>query len=444
MGQRPDRDEVDARRGHLGDVLERDPTRGLELGAAVRGSGRRDRLPQLGRAHVVEQQPVGSSVGALADLVEIAALDLDRKARLRLARAAHRLPHPAGERGMVLLDQDRVVEAHPVVGPTAGRHRRLLQRPQPRGRLAGVEDARARALDLPHEPRRERCHSREMTEEVERGPLCGEQRPGRALRARHRRGDVISPLALRGEGHEPARPRLAKDLAGNIQAEDDPGRLLGDRGPPQGVLGDDRLGGHVPRTEVLEQRPGDQIACVAVDFHVAHDLTKARCETFCGRMSDESLPPFQALMDEHGSDVLGFLVASVGPHDAEDCFQETFIAALRAYPRLEHARNLRSWLLTIAHRKAIDHHRARGRRAVPGRQPRGGGRRETELQQPSRHDRRPAATPSCGPRSAACRPSSAAPSCCASPPTCPTPASRAHSTARRTPRAAASTKDSRS
>jgi len=82
-------------------------------------------------------------------------------------------------------------------------------------------------------------------------------------------------------------------------------------------------------------------------------------------MPDETLPPFQSLLDEHGTDVLGFLVATVGPHDAEDAFQETFIAALRAYPRLEHARNLRSWLLTIAHRKAIDHHRARGRRAVP-------------------------------------------------------------------------------
>ena len=82
-------------------------------------------------------------------------------------------------------------------------------------------------------------------------------------------------------------------------------------------------------------------------------------------MPDETLPPFQALLDEHGSDVLGFLVASVGPHDAEDCFQETFVAALRAYARLEHASNLRSWLLTIAHRKAIDHHRSRGRRAVP-------------------------------------------------------------------------------
>lgn len=79
----------------------------------------------------------------------------------------------------------------------------------------------------------------------------------------------------------------------------------------------------------------------------------------------KALPPFQDLLDEHGSDVLGFLVATVGPHDAEDAFQETFIAALRAYPRLQDDRNLRSWILTIAHRKAIDHHRARGRRAVP-------------------------------------------------------------------------------
>jgi DNA-directed RNA polymerase specialized sigma24 family protein len=82
-----------------------------------------------------------------------------------------------------------------------------------------------------------------------------------------------------------------------------------------------------------------------------------------------TLPPFQELLDEHGSDVLGFLVASVGPHDAEDAFQETFIAALRAYPKLEHSRNLRSWLLTIAHRKAIDHHRAGARGPLPAGSP---------------------------------------------------------------------------
>jgi len=77
------------------------------------------------------------------------------------------------------------------------------------------------------------------------------------------------------------------------------------------------------------------------------------------------LPPFQALLDEHRDDVYRFLVASLGREEADDCFQETFISALRAYPRLRDASNLRSWLFTIAHRKAIDAHRARGRRPVP-------------------------------------------------------------------------------
>jgi DNA-directed RNA polymerase specialized sigma24 family protein len=78
-----------------------------------------------------------------------------------------------------------------------------------------------------------------------------------------------------------------------------------------------------------------------------------------------SLPPFQTLLDAHGSAVHRFLVAAVGPSEADDCFQEACIAALRAYPRLEHSSNLRAWLLKIAQRKAIDAHRARARRPVP-------------------------------------------------------------------------------
>jgi RNA polymerase sigma factor (sigma-70 family) len=76
-------------------------------------------------------------------------------------------------------------------------------------------------------------------------------------------------------------------------------------------------------------------------------------------------PPFQRLLDDHSPTVLRFLVASVGPVDADDCFQETVISALRAYPKLRHSDNLRGWLLTIAHRKALDVHRSRARRAVP-------------------------------------------------------------------------------
>ena len=77
------------------------------------------------------------------------------------------------------------------------------------------------------------------------------------------------------------------------------------------------------------------------------------------------LPPFQTLLDEYSGDVMAVLRGAVGRTDAEDCFQETFLAALRAYPKLSDSSNLRGWLLTIAHRKAVDHHRASGRRPLP-------------------------------------------------------------------------------
>jgi len=82
-----------------------------------------------------------------------------------------------------------------------------------------------------------------------------------------------------------------------------------------------------------------------------------------------SLPPFQALLDEHGAAVKRFLVAAAGPVDADDCFQETWIAALRAYPDLRHGRELRTWLMRIAQNKAIDSHRARARRPLPVAEP---------------------------------------------------------------------------
>ncbi len=77
------------------------------------------------------------------------------------------------------------------------------------------------------------------------------------------------------------------------------------------------------------------------------------------------LPPFQRFLDAHRDEVWRFLVASVGPTDAEDCFQETFISALDAYPRLRADSNLRAWVLTIAHHKALDVHRRGARHALP-------------------------------------------------------------------------------
>lgn len=73
------------------------------------------------------------------------------------------------------------------------------------------------------------------------------------------------------------------------------------------------------------------------------------------------IPPFSRFFEESRTAVLRFLIFRVGPHDAEDCFQETFLSALKAYPQLEPDSNLRAWVLTIAENKAIDVIRKRSR-----------------------------------------------------------------------------------
>ncbi len=76
------------------------------------------------------------------------------------------------------------------------------------------------------------------------------------------------------------------------------------------------------------------------------------------------LPPFSVFLEREREVVHRVLVGMVGPDDADDCFQETFIKALRAYPDLRDGENLHGWILTIARRTAIDETRARGRRAA--------------------------------------------------------------------------------
>lgn len=76
-------------------------------------------------------------------------------------------------------------------------------------------------------------------------------------------------------------------------------------------------------------------------------------------------PPFEQVVATHGATVLRVCRAVVGPDDADDAWSETFLAALRAYPALEPGTNLEAWLVTVAHRKAIDLLRSRARRPVP-------------------------------------------------------------------------------
>lgn len=75
--------------------------------------------------------------------------------------------------------------------------------------------------------------------------------------------------------------------------------------------------------------------------------------------------PFEQVVAQHGPTVLRVCRAVVGPDDAEDAWSETFLSALRAYPDLAPDANVEAWLVTIAHRRAIDIGRARTRRATP-------------------------------------------------------------------------------
>jgi RNA polymerase sigma factor (sigma-70 family) len=75
----------------------------------------------------------------------------------------------------------------------------------------------------------------------------------------------------------------------------------------------------------------------------------------------DAVPPFERFYEQHRDEVFGFLAKRLGRDRAEDAFQETFMRALRAYPRLEHGRHLRGWIFTIAANIVLDE----ARRAKP-------------------------------------------------------------------------------
>ena len=78
--------------------------------------------------------------------------------------------------------------------------------------------------------------------------------------------------------------------------------------------------------------------------------------------------PFAHVVRDHGPAVHRFLVAVAGAERADDCWQDTFLAALEAYPTLRKPDRVGSWLFSIAHRKAMDSFR-RARRDVPVAEP---------------------------------------------------------------------------
>ncbi len=138
--------------------------------------------PDLVWGHVVAHDKRRPGIKGLGHLTGVLTLDLDHATRPPRQSLSDRLAdrEPAE---VVVLDQHPLGEAASMIGRSACPHGRLLERPQSRCGLARVPDPRRRVgsvggLDVA--PRR-RCHTREMTEEVERCPLGGEQGPQRAL-----------------------------------------------------------------------------------------------------------------------------------------------------------------------------------------------------------------------------------------------------------------------
>lgn len=91
--------------------------------------------------------------------------------------------------------------------------------------------------------------------------------------------------------------------------------------------------------------------------------------------------PFQELLDDHAGAVWALLAGMVGADAADDCFQETFLAALRAWPQADHGADPRPWLLTIARRKALDHLRRTRRELAVAEVP------ELPAREPGAHER---------------------------------------------------------
>src|SRR5215213_10322666 len=137
--------------------------------------------------------------------------------------------------------------------------------------------------------------------------------------------------------------------------------------------------------------------------------------------------PFERVVAEHGETVLRVCRVVVGPVDADDAWSDTFLAALRAFPDLPEDANVQAWLVTIAHRKAIDIVRKRREDRLP---------LDDLIERPS-----PTASPArprttCGTPSGHCLSNNARPSPTTTWPAFPTPRSPASSAEQRRPPAA--------
>jgi len=78
-----------------------------------------------------------------------------------------------------------------------------------------------------------------------------------------------------------------------------------------------------------------------------------------------SYSTFETLVNAHSAEIFAYLWRMVRDEaDAQDCLQEAFLRAYRAYDRLDGRANQRAWLYRIATNVALTHLKRRGREAA--------------------------------------------------------------------------------
>ncbi len=263
MGERADRQHVDPARRVRGRRLERDPTGHLHEHAlaARHPAHQRHATSRLLGGHVVEEHRAGTGSACFLDLVGTVALDLHQAPRPTPAGGGDRLGDGQAAQ-MVVLHEHGVRQARAVVVATAGANSCLLECPQARSGLAGIENpypgrGSSHGVD---EAAGRRGHAREVPEEVEGGPLAGEDRAQPAPHRGHRLpdsdsrpvGEVPGDLDRRVElGIGLLHAALARHHAGG------PGHD-GHRGPRVG--GDERGRQVTEGQQVLGERPRHGVA----------------------------------------------------------------------------------------------------------------------------------------------------------------------------------------
>ena len=154
---------------------------------------------------------------------------------------------------MVFLDEDCVEQPDAVVHGTARLRRVLLGEPEPRDGLARVEHAAARALEPLGVAPRCRGRARQRLQEIERGALAREQRPGRALEPAHDRACGHGVAVPRGPVDGDAVVERGEDGVEPLPAAEHGVLAQRDRGAGP-LPGRDERGGDVAIPHVLLER----------------------------------------------------------------------------------------------------------------------------------------------------------------------------------------------